>query len=66
MRALIAALILAGLAAGARADTLCPDGSFAPGDLLFVVRRLVRDRRPEDAARCRLRRRPHRRISAAL
>jgi hypothetical protein len=32
MRALIAALILAGLAAGARADTLCPDGSFAPGD----------------------------------
>jgi hypothetical protein len=32
MRALIAALVLASLAGGARADTLCPDGSFVPGD----------------------------------
>ena len=32
MRALIAALVLASLAGVARADTLCPDGSFVPGD----------------------------------
>jgi hypothetical protein len=32
MRALIAALAVAGLAGAARADTLCPDGNFAPGD----------------------------------
>jgi hypothetical protein len=32
MRALIAALVLASLAGAARADTLCPDGSFVPGD----------------------------------
>jgi hypothetical protein len=32
MRALIAALIVAGLAGSARADTLCSDGSFVPGD----------------------------------
>ena len=32
MRALIAALVLASLAGAARADTLCPDGNFVPGD----------------------------------
>jgi hypothetical protein len=37
MRALIAALVVAGLASAAlasaaRADTLCPDGTFVPGD----------------------------------
>ena len=32
MRALIAALVLAGLGGTARADTLCPDGNFVPGD----------------------------------
>jgi hypothetical protein len=32
MRRLLAALVLAGLAGGARADTLCPDGTFVPGD----------------------------------
>src|SRR5437764_15433541 len=32
MRALVAALVLAGLGGTARADTLCPDGSFVPGD----------------------------------
>jgi hypothetical protein len=32
MRRLIAALILAALAGAAHADTLCPDGTFVPGD----------------------------------
>ena len=32
MRALIATLVLASLAGAARADTLCPDGNFVPGD----------------------------------
>jgi hypothetical protein len=32
MRTLFAALVLAGLATPAAAGTLCPDGSFAPGD----------------------------------
>ena len=32
MHALIAALVLVCLAGAARADTLCPDGSFVPGD----------------------------------
>ena len=32
MRLLLASLVLVGLAGTARADTLCPDGSFVPGD----------------------------------
>ncbi len=32
MRALIVILAFAALTVGARADTLCPDGSFTPGD----------------------------------
>ncbi|MEA2759838.1 MAG: hypothetical protein QOH65_2451 [Methylobacteriaceae bacterium] len=32
MRSFMAALILAALAGAARADTLCPDGTFVPGD----------------------------------
>jgi hypothetical protein len=32
MRRLLAALILAALAGAAHADTLCPDGTFVPGD----------------------------------
>jgi hypothetical protein len=32
MRRLLFALVLAGLATGARAGTLCPDGTFVPGD----------------------------------
>jgi hypothetical protein len=32
MRVLMAVSVLAGLAGGARAETLCPDGTFVPGD----------------------------------
>jgi hypothetical protein len=32
MRTLIAALVVAGFSGMARAETLCPDGSFVPGD----------------------------------
>jgi hypothetical protein len=32
MRRLLLALVLAGVASGARAETLCPDGTFVPGD----------------------------------
>jgi hypothetical protein len=32
MRILLSGLVLACLATGARADTLCPDGTFVPGD----------------------------------
>jgi hypothetical protein len=32
MRSLLLALVLAGLAGAASAETLCPDGTFVPGD----------------------------------